>query len=202
MRKLWLVVSLVAGAWPGFGQARLTAYVYDYAHTSPELVRAAEDRASKVLDQAGVSVEWRNCRLPDDCQGALQPVEVVVTLETKPRPGLPAGALGQSLLTGDDVYAAYSRVFVEPVIRRAIIANMAPEYLLGYTLTHEIAHLVIGPAHTPYGLMRGRWSAEEESRIRTGSLHFAKNESAALRIGMTQRIASARGATSVAGLKK
>jgi hypothetical protein len=201
MRKLLLVVCLTFGAARGFGQARLTAFVYDYSHSDKDLIKAAEERASAVLNQAGMFVDWKNCWLPDDCEGTLKAVDVVVTLESKPRLGLPVGALGQSLLAGDDVYSAYARVFVQPIMNRAATANIRPEYLLGYTMTHEIAHLVLGPAHSAYGLMRKRWSAEEEGRIRAGSLRFAKDESAALRLGMSGRLASARGATSVAGLK-
>jgi len=194
-------VSLVAPAYPAFGQGRLTVFVYDYSHSRPELIRAAEDRASTVISQTGVFVDWRNCSFPDDCQGGLKPIDVVLTLESKPRRGLPQGALGQSLLTGDDSYSAYARIFVAPILGRAETASVPPDYLLGYTMIHEIAHLVLGPEHAPWGLMRKRWGPDEEARIRNGSLRFSKDESTALRLGMSERIASARGATSLAGLK-
>ena len=202
MSRVTAVVSLLICACPGYGQTRLTAYVYDYSHTQPDLLERSEKVAAKVFGEAGVAVEWRNCALAEDCKGILQPLDVVLCLESESRRGLPNGALGQSLLPGDENYAAYSRVFVGPVMRRAQAANMTPEYLLAYTISHEIAHLLIGGTHTPYGLMRQRWSADEESRMRVGSLRFDRSEASVMRSRMSERVATAKGATSVARVGK
>jgi len=75
---------------------------------------------------------------------------------------------------------------------------MAPEALLGYAIAHEIGHLILGPEHTAYGLMRQRWTSDEENRIRGGSLRFDGKQAAALRSGLAERVASASGATHVA----
>ena len=198
MRSRLLALSLTIAACPVFGQSNITAFVYDYAQTKPDLVRAAEARAEVVLGEAGVRVTWRNCGPDNECPGVLTPSDVVLSLEPNARPRLPAGALGQSLLTGGDGYAAYARVFVSPVLRRAQEAWMAPQALLGYAIAHEIGHLMLGPEHTAYGLMRQRWTSDEENRIRVGSLRFDSKQAAAMRSGVAERIASARGATRVA----
>lgn len=202
MSRVIAFVSLFICACSIEGQTRLTAYVYDYSHLQPDLIKRAEAVATKVLGDAGVAAEWRNCGEADDCKGTLEPMEIVVCFEPEARAGLAGGALGQSLLPGDDVYAAYARVFAGPVVRRAEAASMPSEQLLGYTMSHEIAHLLIGGAHTPFGLMRQRWTKEEEGRIRVGSLRFDKNEAVALRSRMFERLATARGATAVAGVVK
>ena len=49
--------------------------------------------------------------------------------------------------------------------------------------------------------MRQRWTKERKGQIR-GSLRFDKNEAVALRSRMFERLATARGATAVAGVVK
>ena len=110
-------------------------------------------------------------------------------------------ALGQTLIARADNHSAFARVFVEPVLRQAATSDITPENMLGYTMTHEIAHLLAGPAHQSWGLMDKRWSTQATAQVRSGSLRFDRDAASALRSGADERIAAQSGGQVAAGLE-
>jgi hypothetical protein len=196
-----LMVTALAAICPLFAQTSLTVYVHDHAQVNPELVQAAEVRAATVLKDAGVTVHWKNCASANDCQDAAEPLRVVVVLENNPAPGLKSNALGQAFTSSAVNSSASARVFVEPVLRQAAKSTTSPENMLGYTMTHEIAHLLAGPAHQSWGLMDKRWSTQATAQVRSGSLRFDKSAAAALKSGADERIAAQRSGQVTAGLE-
>ena len=49
--------------------------------------------------------------------------------------------------------------------------------VLGYTIAHELGHLLIGPGHRPEGIMRASWGRNEVDAIFHRFLYFNKAES-------------------------
>lgn len=48
--------------------------------------------------------------------------------------------------------------------------------LLGYTIVHELGHLLLGPGHSPSGLMSAAWGQKETLAISESWLNFSRPE--------------------------
>jgi hypothetical protein len=59
---------------------------------------------------------------------------------------------------------------------------MNEDDLLGFVMTHEIAHLLLPPAsHTATGLMRGHWNVRDLQQIDVLKLGFSQEEASGIR---------------------
>lgn len=68
--------------------------------------------------------------------------------------------------------------------------------LLGYTMAHELGHLLIGPGHRANGIMRGPWGRKEFEALNLRHLTFSDAE----RVTILRKLRS-RAAGSVEGTK-
>src|SRR5258705_8852884 len=60
--------------------------------------------------------------------------------------------------------------------------------IMGHAIAHEIAHVLIGPAHSEEGIMRAEWTSTDFQRISWGlSLDFTRNQSTRLRNAALRR---------------
>jgi hypothetical protein len=76
-------------------------------------------------------------------------------------------------------------VFLERVKEKAPSFG---ERLLGYTLAHEVSHIVEGVAlHSESGIMKAHWGIDELCQIRTGRFGFATNDISLIYRGLYQR---------------
>jgi hypothetical protein len=63
--------------------------------------------------------------------------------------------------------------------------------ILGYVMAHEIAHILIGPAHSEEGIMRAGWTPRDLQHISLGlSLDFSGEQSRKLRLAVLRRAAT------------
>ena len=60
------------------------------------------------------------------------------------------------------------------------VKSMAPSTgacLLGYTLTHEVTHILEGQVrHSESGIMKAHWEADDRFEMRKGRLSFAAED--------------------------
>ena len=86
--------------------------------------------------------------------------------------------LGNALLAGDGTgYYAYA--FQDHI---GILERKLGFALLGYVLTHEVGHLLLGSnSHAVNGIMSPHWNGAELRRISEGTLLFPPDESRMLR---------------------
>lgn len=160
--------------------------VYDTAGTTPADRRRALKRATDILADADVKVDWRDCsprapqRHPACSQSPMQG-ELVVRLVRQPA-SRHLRALGEAMVdtaTGTGVLAT---VFVDRVEQFAARARADVESTLGRVMAHEIGHLLLGTTdHADVGLMRERWSAGELAQKRGDDWLFSRAEIERLR---------------------
>lgn len=158
--------------------ALVTIRIYNYAGVPPAELAAARASAERIFQEAGLSLQWRMCRVPnaaeratsalnldnDACTDVLRDTgEFVLRLQTSAHAGASSHtALGDSLMdsrTGSGVL-----ITLDPRLVRTIATQAAadPAVLLGRAIAHEVGHLLIGtPSHSPYGLMRALWTQRE-----------------------------------------
>jgi hypothetical protein len=170
---------------------RLVVRVYDTGLRDPSIRTAAIERASTIVETAGISVEWYDCTengrravcqdarrsgnfiarlLPTIARGrALQPA--IEALDTQ---GDTEPPLGFAVIDPDTHGARMATVFHDQVEAIARRTGVARSELLGRALAHEVGHLLLGVrGHSRTGLMRAVWTDEELTRDRRDDWVFA-----------------------------
>ena len=61
---------------------------------------------------------------------------------------------------------------------------------LGHVMAHEIGHLLLGPGHTPSGIMQARWNRDVLQSAARDDLHFTDEQSARLQAAVATGLKS------------
>lgn len=182
-------IAISASAEAGFAAVTtepLCIRIYDTAGTTPAARRRAVERATDILADAGVQVDWRDCsprtgERHSSCHESPKPGELVVRLVRQPG-SRHLRALGEALVdtaTGTGILAT---VFVDRIEQFAARARADVESMLGRVMAHEIGHLLLGStAHSDTGLMRESWSAGDAARKHGDDWLFSRAEIVRLR---------------------
>jgi hypothetical protein len=167
---------------PGAVKPVLTVRVFDYVQ-APEAVANAEEVATRIFREAGVTVAWHDCapvvpKSPDvsTCSGELGPTEVVLRIVPliKVFPGVDHDAAGFAV----GPYATVSFARVMDLARN----DSAPRFvILGRAMAHEIGHVLLRTSgHSPEGIMRAQWGGAELKVVTTNDMFFTRKQSKAL----------------------
>lgn len=168
MKKIWILLTLaVAASGAQKKEPDIVVYFHD-GNEKLDIIGPAEGLATKILRDAGISVEWRLGRA--DYSGAAEVIEAVMEA---PDEHYEPGALASAKLgvhSGTRIEVFGNRIRNSP--RDAATANM-----LGYALVHEITHIVEGVnRHSESGIMKANWDEYDRQLIRGNSLHFADED--------------------------
>jgi len=190
-----VVVSLVAAAGvaaartPDTPAVRVHLSVFNNAGIPADTLAQAATRASAILAQSGVELDWLGCARPDPANFSqrVTPCSVVgwphqLSVRILPH-GRSVGAdiFGEAFLdeSGRGVYA---NVYYNNLSGNRHHTQLSDGDMLGFVIAHEVGHLLLGSnSHSPSGLMQGRWdSAALHSALRH-TLFFTDAQSATLR---------------------
>ncbi len=149
-------VLVVAVAEDAFGQGTpdIRVLVYDVTGESGHVPTRALAESARVLNKAGISTRWIPCpasseemhRFPD-CR--VEGTEIMLRIIPSSPPGIRPSTLGTTM------GKVYLTVFGDHVRATAMTARCSENIVLGYAITHEIGHLLLGPGHTKEGPMKG-----------------------------------------------
>jgi hypothetical protein len=198
---LWVTKLLAAGAvlglatpaWSATAPARnphVVVYVSDSAQTSARSLAQAEREASRIFQNAGVTLEWIDCTKPTGassearCNRTPAPGELAVRILPHARQAS-GSVFGTSFV--DRSGGIYADIFLDRVQQlRELDPSLTLEPILGDVLAHELGHLLLGAgSHAPTGLMQANWRYPQLRLIEMGQLSFSLSEAALLR----QRVA-------------
>lgn len=166
--------------------AALQVQVYDYAGLSPSAIHEFIASTQQILTGAGISVEVDAC-----LRGASIPCEsrrgsfrqVVIRVIAGPPGKNKYGRwqhLGQSVATHDG--GTYASVFLNLAEEEAAETNLPRMLVLSYAAAHEVGHLLLGDeAHTPRGLMKADWEAEDFQAMAQNRLRFSSEQTRELK---------------------
>jgi hypothetical protein len=197
------VLLLVAGI---ASAAELTAQVpprqavrvliRDYARLSPSTLVQAEWTASYVLRQAGVLLEWAECRIhegdpPKDpaCGLAVTAMDLqlqIIDAAMAKHTGKTGQCLGYAVVTGrlDSIASVFAHRALE--LEKRNFADRAA--ILGAIIAHEIGHLLLGRSrHSGSGIMRAQWGDEDLKLIAKGRMWFTEEEASRLVSNVAKR---------------
>jgi len=158
-----------------FGE-RMDVTVCNVGHIPDTAIEYAENQAAYVFRAADVEIHWMSCgvELPTP-DARIRPGFIVrvlaggpfakadpVSLDPIGRAFMNAGGFG---FQADAYYGAIRDV-------KSLYPGVGSDQLLGYTIVHELGHLLIGPGHRPNGIMRAAWSRKEVVALSRGLLKF------------------------------
>jgi hypothetical protein len=176
---------------------RLTLRVYDYAAVPQDALAQAERAITRLLDETGIQVTVLRCssgaeqQTPAECSELLGVADLVVRI----MPGAgPAGKRQLGVSVGAVMATVYYQRAVEFSAEQPASERVATGEILGCGAAHEIGHLLLQTVgHSPTGIMRAGWSAEELKLIWSGRLHFTTRQAETMRAELTRRIQDNRG---------
>jgi hypothetical protein len=134
----------------------ITVYVDLRAEVLDEKLSDAEFLASRMFEQAGVSLRWHRGRLKSH---EVEPIiSVGITSNTPPK--FRPGALAYAEVYAGRLEGARIRIFFDR-IESSGTGKQVP-YLLGHVLVHEITHILENSDHhSEEGIMKARWTMND-----------------------------------------
>jgi len=157
---------------------------YNRFGVAPRELATALETAHAILGGAAIDVVWREC---GPCEEVPGPRELIVRIMAAPAQGEPA-SLGYSLVDLQRRNGTLATIFANRVESLATAAACDPGVLLGRTIAHELAHLLIGTTeHSTQGLMRAHWDAFELQRDLPRDWVLSRNDGTRMRRGLVAR---------------
>ena len=168
----------------------ITIRIYDNAGVPPGDRAKALKTAGSILSRADLEPTWvvctpvRDARQPQPgCDSSPASHELVVRL-TRNSPAAEdanSRAFGYSLIDATTATGTLSTVFVDRVDWLASTGKALRAEVLGRAIAHEIGHQLLGSNdHSPRGLMRETWTADELTRNRAEDWQFSREQRVAL----------------------
>ena len=174
---------------------KITLRIYNYARVPTPILVSTEPVLRRILRQAGLETKWLDCRLSATdtrspvCARPATPSDLILKLlPSSMAQAIPTSGdtVGIAIPTRDkpatDAFILYGRV-----LDLARTGYVREQEILAAVMAHEIGHLLLGPSHSPSGIMSGKWTRDELELTRLGRLLFTPEESALLRTALVTR---------------
>jgi hypothetical protein len=169
---------------PAFGAERMNVAVCNIGELPASVIEHAEAEAAYVFQSMGVEIQWTSCGMEVGAADARMRPDFIVRVRVgghivKAGP-TSLDAMGRAFMNVDgtgnmaDVYygAIHELTLLDPIA--------GADQVMGYTMAHELGHLLIGAGHRPNGLMRAALSKKELDALNHRHLKFNEEEQAAI----------------------
>jgi hypothetical protein len=157
---------------------------YNRVGAAPREVAAALETARAILKDAAIDLVWRDCHPCDEPPG---PRELIVRIVAAPAQAEP-GSLGYSFVDVQQRRGSLATIFADRVESMATAADLDPGVLIGRTIAHELAHLLLGTTeHSAHGLMRAHWDMRAVERDLQRDWLLSRDEGKRMRRGLVAR---------------
>jgi len=161
-----------------FAGETMNVSVCPVGRVSAKAVAGAEAESAALFRGIDVEIVWRNCEeAPIGQEAADQHWFTVRLRDDGPAVGSEVPStdmLGEAFFSDHGGYVA--DVYYREIQALASSRTIEPVALLSYVMAHELGHLLLGPAHSPSGIMRAAWDGRDLDAIRMGWLQFGRAE--------------------------
>jgi hypothetical protein len=167
----------------------LVVRVYDGFGVPGDRLDRARVTVDRILKDAGVTVDWRQC----PCPAPVGAGELVVRI-TAASPSSEPASLGFSYVDVRRKAGTLATVFADRVHALAAAADVEDDGpLLGRAIAHELAHLLVGTReHERHGLMRGQWTTRELATRQPSDWMLSATERTNIRQAIARRAIESR----------
>jgi len=169
-------------------RAQITVNVYDYTALPSETLNKSQLEASRIFRDAGIDLRWVQCaragqdswkfRACDFAGDFPAPVVKIVTERMAARLHPRITELG--FAAGEQAWIFAERVKTASAFHDFFV-------VLGDVLAHELGHLLLGPAHSPDGIMCRKFRNDTLLRGEFGSLKFTSEQAGYMRAVLESR---------------
>jgi hypothetical protein len=188
MRTMLLLITLCSAQLLSASQD-MSVTICNQGGVAESVVAAAKAETELVYSSADVRIVWRACDDPPASAHARNPWFIIRLRGDKPP--VKAGsssldAMGESFVvdaSGGNMADAYYRA----VQSFAEQHHTGPGVLLGFVIAHELGHLLLGPGHTPDGVMQAVWGDKQSDALRQRWLKFSKESTRRIRLALKAR---------------
>jgi hypothetical protein len=160
------------------------------------IVAKAKAETDLVYRSAGVTIVWRDCdTFPTPAELEREPW-FIVRLRTG-KPPLTTGpasldVMGKAFVE-DHGGGTMADAYFQAIQAKSDQHNGDSGLLLGFVMAHELGHLLLGPGHTPEGVMQAAWGQKQMDALRQRWLRFTEEGAARVRRALESRTASDAG---------
>lgn len=197
MKPLMLATLMMTSA----GAADLNVVVYDQAHTSKGVSRAAITELRRIFHRSGIEIEFiagdaaaSEASLNDapvvphkghEREAAcLARRDIALKIQAAAPEQLKGTALGMAQPLAR--IGVNARVFDDQVQNAAILRNGSYTEILAHVMAHEIGHVLLRTnEHSRDGLMAAVWTKLDYDSIAKGHLIFTHDQAEAMRATLT-----------------
>jgi len=168
---IWLLSSAAA-----FAGENLRVAVCNVSQVPAAVVERAEAETTYVFRAMNVEVHWLGCGAEVGAADARMRPDFIVRIQlgghiTKAGPAS-LDAMGRAFMD-DRGYGYMVDTYYDAIRNLAARFPYAnDDQLLGYVVTHELGHLLIGTGHRPSGIMRASWGKGEMEELNKHHLKF------------------------------
>jgi len=154
--------------------------VFNDAGVEGKTILRFEEIASRIYEQAGVSIIWKNCRLQSElrfqrCSPPPDDRHLVLHVEHQPRSSA-TDMYGVAFL-GQDGSGVYCDVFYDRIVKLHQASMASEATILGIIAAHELGHLLLGSqAHSSIGIMRPQLLQKDFSVPELGATTFSRQQ--------------------------
>ena len=159
--------------------------IYDYVGIQPRELRKVEGIASDILRNAGVAVDWMECRISQDhpvkdprCESEPTPPDLhlrIVGPEMAEAAGTHSDSFGYAWIV--DGYGFIAAAYYHRAVEMEKSNQASRWAVLGGVIAHEVGHLLLGDErHSKSGIMSPGWGRLDLKRIAQGRLRFSPEQ--------------------------
>jgi hypothetical protein len=182
--KRTLLISVLFSTAAAFGGERMRVAVCNIGELPAQAIEHAEAEAGYVFQSMGVEIQWTSCSAEVDAADARLRPDFIVRVRTGghlPKAGNTSlEAMGRAFMNVDGT-GNMADVYYSAIRELTLLYPVAgADQLMGYTMAHELGHLLIGAGHRPNGLMRAALSKKELDALNHRHLKFNEAEQAAI----------------------
>jgi hypothetical protein len=174
MRYFGMLLAVLSTA-SGFAAEKMQVAICNTAHLPRYVIDEAEREVSFVFQAAEIEVVWLDCEAAASVVRTDALAKFFIRLrEDRVRTyagELSLHAMGRAFVSSEgegylaDVYYPFVREFAQTW-------QTKESWLVGYTIAHELGHLLLGPGHRAHGIMRTGWSTPEIRALSQRHLGF------------------------------
>lgn len=179
--------------WGGlaFAQNGISVRVCNSVHIPDKILDQAKAEASFVLETGGLIVKWLDCGTEIMVQelGPWDFVVCLVAFRSSPADRAGERALGSTSIANRTVQN-FAYLHYNSIAKTA--SDHAAEWqtyqILGYTIAHELGHLLLGGEHTRRGVMRGVWGSSDLLLMSKREIKFTTEERGRIQQALVARV--------------
>jgi hypothetical protein len=160
------------------------------------IIAKAKAETELVFRSAGVTIEWGDCDTFPTPDSLKREPWFFVRLRT----GKPPRTVGPASLDvmGKAFVEEHGGGYMADAYFQAIQDTSEQHHgesgvLLGFVMAHELGHLLLGPGHTPDGVMQAAWGQKQMDALGQRWLKFTEDSAARIRRALEARAAGDAG---------